>query len=88
MAADRDSFERLTVMISGRVGVRLILCTSLAGAGGADLLAKELGIPVLDSVTVAVRHSLTRLEVVHLEPPMKTQPAGAFGNGSFRTRRY
>lgn len=39
----------------------LILCTNLRGAPVADLLTDELGVPVLDSVAVAVRHSLARL---------------------------
>jgi maleate isomerase len=40
----------------------LILCTNLAGAGVAPRLAATLGIPVLDSVRVAVAHSLERLQ--------------------------
>jgi maleate isomerase len=40
----------------------LILCTNLRGAPVADLLTDELGVPVLDSVAVAVRHSLARLD--------------------------
>lgn len=40
----------------------LILCTNLAGATIADPLERELGIPVLDSVRVAVRHSLALLD--------------------------
>jgi len=39
----------------------LIVCTNLAGAGMAPALTEELGIPVLDSVRVAVEHSLARL---------------------------
>jgi maleate isomerase len=39
----------------------LILCTNLRGAPVADSLTDELGVPVLDSVAVAVRHSLARL---------------------------
>ncbi|WP_407051593.1 aspartate/glutamate racemase family protein [Methyloraptor flagellatus] len=39
----------------------LILCTNLAGAGIAPPLSAELGIPVLDSVVVALEHSLALL---------------------------
>jgi maleate isomerase len=39
----------------------LILCTNMAGAPVATALTAELGIPVLDSVVVAVEHSLARL---------------------------
>jgi maleate isomerase len=39
----------------------IILCTNLAGSSVADDLSAELGIPVLDSVRVAVRHSLASL---------------------------
>jgi maleate isomerase len=43
------------------VDVLLILCTNLAGASIAGELGRELGIPVLDSVRVAVEHSLALL---------------------------
>jgi maleate isomerase len=39
----------------------LILCTNLAGASIAPALSRELSIPVLDSVRVAVSHSLALL---------------------------
>jgi maleate isomerase len=39
----------------------LILCTNLAGAAIAGPLSAELGIPVLDSVVVALEHSLALL---------------------------
>lgn len=39
----------------------LILCTNLAGSSIAPQLSKELGIPVLDSVRVAIEHSLDLL---------------------------
>jgi len=39
----------------------LILCTNLAGSPIAEPLERELGIPILDSVRVAVTHSLHRL---------------------------
>lgn len=39
----------------------LILCTNLAGASVAPALTAELGVPVLDSVRVAVEHSLSLL---------------------------
>lgn len=39
----------------------LILCTNLAGATIAPALSAELGVPVLDSVVVALEHSLDRL---------------------------
>lgn len=39
----------------------LILCTNMAGAPVAAALTAELGIPVLDSVVVAVEHSLALL---------------------------
>jgi maleate isomerase len=46
-----------------RVGVDavMILCTNLAGSSLAPHLAPELGVPVLDSVRVAIEHSLRRL---------------------------
>jgi maleate isomerase len=40
----------------------LILCTNLAGSSIADQLEAELGIPVLDSVRVAVEHALRLLD--------------------------
>ena len=39
----------------------LILCTNLAGSSIAEPLGRELGVPVLDSVRVAVEHSLMLL---------------------------
>lgn len=39
----------------------MILCTNMAGASVAAPLSAELGLPVLDSVVVAVEHSLARL---------------------------
>jgi maleate isomerase len=39
----------------------LILCTNLAGASIAAPLTAELGLPVLDSVVVAIEHSLALL---------------------------
>jgi maleate isomerase len=39
----------------------LILCTNLAGSSIAPALAAELGLPVLDSVRVAVEHCLSLL---------------------------
>lgn len=39
----------------------LILCTNLAGASVAGALSAELGTPVLDSVVVAIEHSLNLL---------------------------
>lgn len=39
----------------------LILCTNLAGASIAPALSRELSVPVLDSVRVAVSHSLALL---------------------------
>jgi maleate isomerase len=39
----------------------VILCTNLAGAGIAKPLEAELGVPVLDSVAVAIEHSLERM---------------------------
>jgi maleate isomerase len=39
----------------------LILCTNLAGASVAGVLSAELGTPVLDSVVVAIEHSLNLL---------------------------
>jgi len=39
----------------------MILCTNMAGASVAAPLSAELGLPVLDSVAVAVEHSLARL---------------------------
>lgn len=39
----------------------VVMCTNLAGAAVADPLSAELGIPVLDSVVEAVRHSLELL---------------------------
>jgi maleate isomerase len=39
----------------------LILCTNLAGASVAPALAAELGVPVLDSVKVAIEHCLSLL---------------------------
>jgi maleate cis-trans isomerase len=61
----------------------LILCTNLAGALVADPLTEELGIPVLDSVAVAVRHSLDRLEVAPLGSGIEAQSASP-GHGSYR----
>jgi maleate isomerase len=45
-----------------RVDAILILCTNLAGAGIASALSDELGVPVLDSVKVALEHCLARLD--------------------------
>lgn len=42
----------------------LILCTNLAGATIAPALSAELGVPVLDSVVVALEHSLERLNAL------------------------
>jgi maleate isomerase len=39
----------------------LILCTNLAGSSVAPALSRELGVPVLDSVRVAIEHSLALL---------------------------
>ena len=39
----------------------LILCTNLAGATIAEPLARELSVPVLDSVRVAVEHARRRI---------------------------
>jgi maleate isomerase len=39
----------------------LILCTNLAGSSIAPALSRELGVPVLDSVRVAIEHSLALL---------------------------
>jgi maleate isomerase len=39
----------------------LILCTNLAGSSVAPALSRELGVPVLDSVRVAIEHSLAVL---------------------------
>lgn len=41
----------------------MILCTNMAGASVAAALSAELGVPVLDSVVVAVEHSLALLGV-------------------------
>ncbi len=51
------------VRVTARVPVDavVILCTNLAGASIAPGLAGELGVPVLDSVRVAVEHSLAVL---------------------------
>ncbi|MDQ0470334.1 maleate cis-trans isomerase family protein [Labrys wisconsinensis] len=46
---------------AGPADAVLILCTNLAGASVAPDLAAELGVPVLDSVRVAVEHSLSLL---------------------------
>ena len=40
----------------------VILCTNLAGSSIAEETARELGIPVLDSVRSAVEHCLARLK--------------------------
>ncbi|GGE03761.1 Asp/Glu/hydantoin racemase [Aureimonas endophytica] len=57
--------ERLAAMTrevaAAGVEAVLILCTNLAGASIAPTLSRELGLPVLDSVRVAVEHSLARL---------------------------
>jgi maleate isomerase len=39
----------------------LILCTNLAGSSIAPALSHELGVPVLDSVRIAIEHSLALL---------------------------
>lgn len=39
----------------------LILCTNLAGSSIAPALSRELGVPILDSVRVAIEHSLALL---------------------------
>lgn len=44
-----------------RVDAILILCTNLAGSSVTHQLERELGIPVLDSVRVAVEHCLDLL---------------------------
>jgi maleate isomerase len=41
----------------------VILCTNLAGARIAPALSAELGLPVIDSVATAVRHSLDALGI-------------------------
>lgn len=40
----------------------VILCTNLAGASVAPALSSALGVPVLDSVRVAIEHSLALLD--------------------------
>jgi maleate isomerase len=45
----------------------LILCTNLAGAAMAPRLEAALGIPVLDSVRVAIAHSLQSLRAIDRE---------------------
>jgi len=40
----------------------MILCTNMAGAGVAASLTAELGVPVLDSVVVALEHCLEKLQ--------------------------
>lgn len=53
--------EMIRAVARARPDAIVIMCTNLAGAPVADALAAELGIPVLDSVVEAVRHSLARL---------------------------
>ncbi len=64
----------------------LILCTNLRGARVADPLTDELGVSVLDSVAVAVRHSLACLRVAPPELGVETQSAGGSAHGCFRTQ--
>jgi maleate isomerase len=45
----------------GPMDAIIILCTNLAGASVSEALSAELGIPVLDSVRVAIDHSLALL---------------------------
>ena len=47
LAMDRDDIEAV-----------LILCTNLAGSSIAEELESDIGIPILDSVRVAVEHAL------------------------------
>ncbi len=47
----------------------VILCTNLAGSDVALSLERELGIPVLDSVRVAIAHSLTLLHAGDRQQP-------------------
>lgn len=57
----RDVADMVREAAAAPVDAILILCTNLAGASIAPALSRELSTPVLDSVRVAVSHSLALL---------------------------